>query len=190
LNNLQQWLKLGIKNLEDSIQEGNLLKRLELEQQAEDNLLSVAIGIQVLRDKVKFEFGESNGDPDRQRNLAGLGPKTSMGSIILKNATMLGKVNEEKKSIVTAKNTLTNSLDQSKRNLLMQPTTTNPDLLVDDGDIFLRHIESGEYGRRGHWKEDFYLQEAEAGGNASYLIVRQTPTRYTLHQAKSDPKPF
>jgi hypothetical protein len=57
-----------------------------------------------------------------------------------------------------------------------------PDLRADDGDPFLREIAAGRVPRA-----QVFRQEAAADGDSSFLLVRETPVRFTLHRASSDP---
>jgi hypothetical protein len=64
-------------------------------------------------------------------------------------------------------------------------TFANPDLLADDGDPFYQEIIAR--GPAASWRTNFFHQEVRADGKADYLIVRETPVRFTVHEARSNP---
>jgi hypothetical protein len=63
----------------------------------------------------------------------------------------------------------------------------DPGALADDADPLLKQLgRDREICRR--WSYHFMLTRVEGYGNAGYIIVRETPVRYTIQKASSNPK--
>jgi hypothetical protein len=68
---------------------------------------------------------------------------------------------------------------------LLGGASINPDMLADDSDPFYQVIASDR--TTPAWSTNFFTQSASADGKVSFLIVRETPVRFTMNEAKANP---
>ncbi|MCZ6836405.1 MAG: hypothetical protein O7G85_11580 [Planctomycetota bacterium] len=205
LDGIKTTLNLAIKTQRTAIQEADLSNRLDGEIAANDLMIAANVLFTKLEKTIEFEFSEpKSGDtrpqrlllralPDLTRNLvrelvsqdeASLDESARSAIRLSENVSKTQDINLKNISVVSLN--VSNALKKAEEST-RQSNTNNPELMADDGDPFLRTIENGQHSSSQSWKKNFYFQKAFSTGEASYMIVRETPTRYVLHRARSDP---
>lgn len=150
------------------------LERLNKELQAQWLLADAAALLVTLAQDVRAQCSDDP-NPPGGRKLAWQTLKQKAGK---EAQATLAKVENIRKRLDSASGPSA-QVEQAAMNVVR---AQNYDLLADDGDPNLRHIAVS-----GSWSEDFHIQCVRADGRASFIIVRETPTRYKITRAQSDP---
>lgn len=170
IDDVRAHLRSAMNKGTEARSENNLSKRMLLELEMRDQLILASASMGVLAAELDAEFRPVVQGDARPRVLSFSEIKAGdLPSVLQKMQTVF----DEKEAV------------RKRAEHLSARLTTNPDVAADDADPYLRQIGVGTSD--GRWKNDLFLQHAKAGGNASYVIVRETPTRYTVHRVRSDP---
>jgi hypothetical protein len=141
--------------------------------------------VQDIRDQIVYELSPQPKGEKSARRLSLVGVEAKPEAYMTGKSSAGDDILELQNIAETAAGNIVAEADLLEQVTSGRVQPTNPDLLADDSDPFYQILANPEF--RPGWSTNFFLQEVKADGKVSFLIVRETPVRFSVNEAKANP---